>query len=136
MCLINGTTPIKYGSSAMLLACQHFALASIRRCRQSAGTQLYTARWERDSISCSSQGLQSFCLREVSLSMLRVLVSQVSLILCMGVEGWWCFLFRVTQKTVVSLTLTSIKLFFLPVLKAKSSIFSRLCCVLGTGHSS
>jgi hypothetical protein len=61
-----------------------------------------------------------------------------------GWWGWWgwcrvggaCFLLQVTQKVVVSLTLTSIKLSFLPVLKAESSIFSRLCCVLGTGHSS
>lgn len=68
MCLINGTTPTKCGSSAMLRACQHFALARLGRRRQSAGTQLETARWERDSISCSSQQLQSFCLREVSTS--------------------------------------------------------------------
>lgn len=47
MCLINGTAPRKRGSSVMLPACQHSTLASVGRYRQSAGTQLETAWWER-----------------------------------------------------------------------------------------
>lgn len=119
MCLINGTTPIKCGSSVMLPACQHFALASVRRRRQSAGTQLDTAWCERDKavISLSSSLL---CLREASVSMVGVLVTQFSLILC----GF--FLLCITQKTIVSLRLPSIKLSLHPVLKAESLIFFRM----------
>lgn len=117
MCLINGPAPTKHGSSVMLPVCQHSTLASVGRCRQSEGNPARNRMVGETQTIVAPCGLPFFCLRETSMSTVGVLVARFSLVPC----GF--FLLCITQKTIASLTLPSIKLFLHPALKAKSPHF-------------